>query len=268
MNLTGTIFDIKRFAIHDGPGIRTTVFMKGCPLDCWWCHNPESIRLEPETVTRRRPVGSSTKLPDKQEVFGRRITVAELLAELEKDLIFYDQSGGGVTFSGGEPLMQVDFLEAALKVCRDSDIHTAVDSSGYAPWEDLVRIADLTDLFLYDLKLMDDEQHRKYIAVSNQTILNNLVRLAKRTDKITIRIPLIPDITDTDENLAAISEFLRPLENIKEVSLLPYNMFGRDKFEKLNIVNRLGHLKTQTKAEVVDMSRHFEACGCRVKIGG
>ncbi len=268
MNQTGIIFDIKRYAIHDGPGIRTTVFFKGCPLDCWWCHNPESQQLEPQTVARRQPADAPHSLPEKTEIFGRRYTIPKVIDEIMKDVIFYDQSGGGVTFSGGEPLMQPEFLKEVLRACREQDIHTALDTSGYAPWESIEPLIDLVDLFLYDLKLIDDQAHMKYTGVSNMTVLNNLSALSRRSDNIRIRVPLIPDITDTEENLDAIVSFLRPLDSIRAISLLPYNQFGHDKFKRLNMINRLGDLKSQSSVEITDMSQHFHACGYQVKIGG
>jgi len=258
--LTGIIFDIKKFAIHDGPGIRTTVFFKGCPLDCWWCHNPEGKKLEPERIAKSDRC--------RFDLIGRKVSTAMVMVEIEKDRVFYDQSAGGATFSGGEPMMQIDFLKAMLEACKDSGIHTTVDTSGYAPAEDFIKIDDLVDLYLYDLKLMDEEAHIKYIGVSNKLILENLVLLSKSDNKIVPRVPLVPGITDTMENLAAIVEYLSGFKNIKQVSLLPYNKLGEDKFERFKMDNKIGRLQVQTKIDLEEKSSLFKTAGFEVKIGG
>lgn len=252
MSLTGFIFDIKKYAIHDGPGIRTTVFLKGCPMDCWWCHNPEGR----EDVTG--------KLAQK----NRTVSVDELLREIVKDRIFYDQSGGGVTFSGGEPLAQPAFLTALLEACRAQGIHTVVDTCGYAPTEDFERISDLTDLFLFDLKIMDDNSHIKYTGVSNEPVLQNLNLLVQKGSKVQLRIPLIPGITDLPENLDAIIAFTDRLHSVNHVSLLPYNRFGEDKRGRFNLSNRLGNLPPQTKDQLDGAAARFISSGYEVKIGG
>lgn len=266
--MTGTIFDIMRYAIHDGPGIRTTVFFKGCPLNCWWCHNPESINAEPETICVRIGRDGNTPFREKKQRFGRAVTVGELMAEVTRDIIYYDQSGGGVTFSGGEPLLQPEFLAAALRACRDEDIHTAVDTSGHAPAEVLEGIGDLVDLFLYDLKLMDDAAHVKYTGVGNALILGNLERLAGSGSPVCLRIPMIPGVTDTDDNLDAIERFVRPLKNIRDISLLPYNKLGEDKREKFGLPNRLGKMSAQARPDILAKGRRFFARGYRVRVGG
>lgn len=267
--MTGTIFDIKKFAIHDGPGIRTTVFFKGCPLNCWWCHNPESIKVEPEDVQIGTGTGDDQSAIDgKAKLFGRQATVDEVMTEIVKDGIFYDQSGGGVTFSGGEPMLQIDFLIELLTRCRSLGIHTAVDTAGLIPWEYFEEIEGLVDLYLYDLKLMNKADHEKYVGVSNELILENLTRLTKTGRTVWMRIPLIPEITDTDDNLEALSEFLTVLGGIEQINLLPYNPLGEHKFEKLKTRNKLGHLFTQTDVKLGDISRRFAGCGSPVKVGG
>ena len=266
----GVIFDLKKYAIHDGPGIRTTVFFKGCPLECWWCHNPEGRIPEPEeigsggAVTGRRYVGD----PGKDGMIGYEVTVGELAREIEKDRIFYDQSGGGVTCSGGEPFMQIEFLSDLLALARDKGIETAVDTSGYLPWGSFERVLGMVDLFLYDIKLMDDGLHEKYTGVSNRTILDNFVKLSGTGAVLLPRIPLIPGVTDTDENLGAIIRFLQSLDGVTEISLLPYNKIAEDKIRRFGIASRLGALTMQTESELAAIGRRFEEGGFRVRFGG
>jgi len=254
--LTGTIFDIKRFAIHDGPGIRTTVFFKGCPLGCWWCHNPESRAPEPQEV-------SSVK-----ETIGRKVGVTEIIQEVVRDTVFYDQSGGGVTFSGGEPMLQLEFLKALLIACRGIELHTTVDTSGFAPWESFETLNGLVDLYLYDLKLIDESEHRRHTGVSNKSILHNLTRLAEGGAKINVRVPLIPGYTDTEKNLSDILTFIQTLPGLSGVSLLPYNPLGEDKARRFGLADRIAALSMQTKTEMERYADKFKACGYRVQVGG
>lgn len=269
LNVTGTIFDLKKYAIHDGPGIRTTVFFKGCPLSCWWCHNPEARDPKPQPVDSKRiRVRKYVLDPSREGTIGYEVGVGYLLEEIEKDRIFYEQSGGGVTFSGGEPLMQLDFLAALLLGCRDAGIRTAVDTSGYAPWEAFEGIIEDVDLFLYDLKLIDEAAHTEYTGMSNELILDNLVRLIREGCSVVPRIPLIPGVTDTVDNLRSIAEFISGLDGIDEVSLLPYNTIAEDKFERFRISNKLGHLERQSPESLEQAGRLFENIGCSVRYGG
>lgn len=255
--MNGIIFDIKKFALHDGPGIRTTIFLKGCPLDCWWCHNPESIRRLPEKIDIV-PISTSNKICEQEsELFGKEYSVEEILTEIKKDLLFYEESSGGVTFSGGEPLIQNQFLAEALSECKAAGIHTAVDTSGYAGKNLFTRIYDNTDLFLFDLKIIDEDRHKEFTGVSNKLILNNLRTLSKRGDKVIVRIPLIPGITDTEKNLSDISQFLMKLENIKRIDLLPYNEIAESKYKRFNKPSRLGNLKTQDEDKLNKIKNYF-----------
>jgi pyruvate formate lyase activating enzyme len=265
MALTGTIFDIKKFAIHDGPGIRTTIFFKGCPLNCIWCHNPESRNSEIERFPVRHRTDHNHACTSETEI-GRRVSVDEVMVEIMQDWIFYDQSGGGVTFSGGEPLLQMDFLLALLEECRTRNIHTAVDTSGYAPREDIRRVARAADLMLYDLKLMDDDAHNLYVGVSNELILGNLRDLAS-TCPVIVRVPLIPDLTDTDANLDAVADFLTPLP-LKRLSLLPYNKLGEDKHERYALPGHRPNWAVQDAETLHRKAARFEARGFEVSIGG
>ncbi len=269
MKNSGIVFDIKKYSLHDGPGIRTTVFLKGCPLECWWCHNPESRNLRPDvvekTVRRREFI---THYSENQDAIGKEVTVEEIIKEVEKDVIFYDESGGGVTFSGGEPLMQPDFLWTLLVECKERSLHTAVDTSGYAPFDVLDRMIQKTDLFLYDLKLMDDEEHQKYTGVSGMLILDNLNRLVEKGKPIDIRIPIIPKITDTEYNLNQIMEFLVKLDHIRNVSLLPFNCFGTEKYKRLRIKNKMVNVSPPSQDVMEVIKSQFENRGFHVKIGG
>lgn len=266
----GRIFDIQRFSVHDGPGIRTTVFLKGCPLRCVWCHNPESIHAETElAVLESRcihcgrcveacPAGRLVALEggngedapecllcgtcaavcpaEARRLVGRSVTVDELLAEILRDRLFFDDSGGGVTFSGGEPLAQPDFLAASLEACHREGVHTAVDTSGFCRREDLLRAARWTDLFLFDVKHMDPRRHRELTGVSNRRILENLEALAAVHQGIRIRVPVIPGMNDEPENLEATARFVTSLPGVRRMDLLPYHRHGRHKRERLESV--------------------------------
>ncbi len=246
-NSQGLVFDIKRFAIHDGPGIRTTVFLKGCPLDCWWCHNPESRNLQPEPRQGLRAYYQGDLLYRDDEMIGKEVTVRQLLEEIEKDLLFYDQSAGGVTISGGEPLLQIDFVENLLQALKQHQIHTALDTTGYASFDRLKRLLPLVDLWLYDLKLIDDQLHQKYTGVSNQKIIQNFLQLYEEKAPLVLRVPLIPNFTDTDENLEAIARFVSSIDPEIPVELLPYNRLAESKYERLRIPNRIGSKESQTE---------------------
>lgn len=242
------IFDIKKFAIHDGPGIRTTVFFKGCPLDCQWCHNPECKS-------------------DKADLFpglNQDQLFEKVLKEIKKDIIFFDQSGGGVTFSGGEPLNQMDLLIELLVASKEAGIHTAVDTCGHAEFNNFQKILDQVDLFLYDIKLIDNNTHRKYTGVSNDLIFENLRALAKTGKEICIRVPLIPGITDRDENLSGIAELIQSLDSLNTVDLLPYNLFGKSKYRKLGKSHPFGDLQMQSDDELKRMSGIFKSRGLEV----
>ncbi len=266
--MNGIVFDIKKFALHDGPGIRTTVFLKGCPLNCWWCHNPESIRNLPEIIDIAQPGLQGKICSQETELFGKAYSVEEILDEIKKDQLFYDESGGGVTFSGGEPLIQNEFLTEVLFECKASGIHTAVDTSGYAGRKLFARIYDLTDIFLFDLKILNEELHRKYTGVTNNVILDNLRFLSKKGNKVNVRIPLIPGITDTEKNLSEIAVFLMNLENIRKIDLLPYNEIAKSKYKRFNKPSRLGNLKTQDEEKLNEIKSYFVDSRFEVSLKG
>jgi len=298
----GVVFDIRRYAIHDGPGIRTTVFFKGCPLRCWWCHNPEGQNIEPELVYRESrcigcgecsrscqpeailPVAQSISVnrdkcvlcgnccrvcpSDALSIAGKQMTVQEILEEIEKDRAFYEESGGGVTFSGGEPLLQPDFLNALLNECKKRDAHTIVDTCGFAQYEIIDRIRDKVDLFLYDIKTMDNHKHRKYIGASNERILGNLKKLAEGGSSVVISFPIIPGINDDDENVTRTAEFVSSLPNIQQVNLLPYHRAGIEKYRNLGKPYKLGRIQPPSNQRIKSVKEKVETFGLKVGIGG
>jgi pyruvate formate lyase activating enzyme len=293
MSCTGVVFDIMRFAIRDGPGLRTTVFLKGCPLSCWWCHNPESQSREFELLVREdRCIRSGACLevcdygavangPEcthcgrcvsacpsgAREMIGRQMTAEEVMAEIERDIPFYDESGGGVTFSGGEPLMQPEFLESLLRRCKAEGVHTAVDTCGAASRSVFERINPYVDLYLYDLKLMDPREHRKYTGASNRRMLENLRALAASGAAIMARVPVVPGITDDDGNMREIGSFASSL-GIRDVALLPYHKTTEDKYARLGKRYRLAGLEAPPAERMRDLRDKLTALGLNVTIGG
>ncbi|HLP05787.1 MAG TPA: glycyl-radical enzyme activating protein [Paludibacter sp.] len=263
----GTIFDIKRFAVHDGPGIRTTVFLKGCPLNCQWCHNPESINAAICTVSKTVRIGKKTFTEN--ETVGRDVTVEELMKELRKEQVFMEESGGGVTFSGGEPLLQPRFLVEMLATCQAEGMHTAVDTSGHAPSKVLEKVARHTDLFLYDLKVMDNDLHKQYTGVSNEVVLENLPFLLKSGKKVRIRLPMIPDTTFTENNIKRTIEYLSGMEfPVDGIDLLPFHNTASHKYERFGLENAFAGIKSVSKKDLEGVKRQFENAGFDVKIGG
>lgn len=258
MDIQGYIFDIKRFAIHDGPGIRATVFLKGCPLSCWWCHNPESQLMTPE-IQGEGP-GAST--------IGTRVSVSDVVREIEKEIIFFDESGGGVTFSGGEPLMQPDFLDALLERCRALDIHTAVDTSGYSQRDVFERIAKKADLILYDLKLIDDEDHIRYTEVSNRLILSNLKALSRFGKAVQLRFPVIPHVTMTEKNLEAVAALAGSLDFIDEIRVLPFHRTGSHKYKHIGRLEKMSGFEIPGRDQLEHVAEVLRTSGLPVGIGG
>jgi len=263
MSNTGIIFDIKKYAIHDGPGIRTTIFLKGCSMNCQWCHNPESIQFGFEKFVVKDRVKKNTK----NETVGYEITIDEVIKIIKKDEIFYDESNGGVTFSGGEPLVQSDFLLELLKECKKSNIHTVVDTCGEANWSDFEMIQDYVDLFLFDLKLIDNDHHKKYTGVINKRIHKNLRNLIENENNIELRIPLIPKITDTDSNVNDLIDFISLLKIKPSVILLPYNPLNQDKLDRFHLDNKLGKLKVQSRKMLFAIKQKFINKGIDAIIG-
>ena len=297
----GRILRIERFAIHDGPGIRTTVFLKGCPLRCAWCHSPESQLLQPEFMPKPerciRCLGCTAACPhhavqpaaDKgpiapdacdtcgacaqvcptgaRELVGRTMSVDALMAEIERDRIFYDESEGGVTFSGGEPLMQPAFLLDMVRSCRASAIHVAVDTCGHADTGALLEVARDADLFLFDLKMMDEERHLAYTGSSNVRILQNLERLAAVHSNILVRFPLIPGVNDDDKNVRETGAFLSALR-LTRVDVLPYHRAGMAKYDRLQRPYPLADTQPPSADTQAHVVRLLEEYGLIVRPGG
>ncbi len=263
MSKTGIIFDIKRYAIHDGPGIRTTIFFKGCSMGCQWCHNPESKNIGIENFKVKDRLKKSTR----NMTVGYEISIAEVMNIVKKDKVFYDESGGGVTFSGGEPLVQSEFLLELLKECKKAKVHTTVDTSGEANWQDFELIQKYVDLFLYDIKLIDDDLHKRYTGISNLRVHKNLIKLIDNGHKVELRIPLIPNITDTDKNLSELIQFIKSLKTRPSVTLLPYNPLNRDKLDRFGLENKLGKLKVQTSKKLFAIKQKFVVSSIDAVIG-
>jgi pyruvate formate lyase activating enzyme len=283
----GLIFNIQRFSVNDGPGIRTTVFLKGCPLHCRWCHNPESISPTKEIMLRedrclrcgdcvafckhlaiRKEDGRFVTdrkscercgecveqcYADAREVVGKEVTVSEIMPELLKDAVFYDESGGGVSLSGGEPLLQHEFALALLQVCKANGLHTVVDTTGFTSPAILERISQFVDLFLYDLKTLNDGKHIEFTGVSNQIILENLERLVRWEKDVIVRIPIIPAVNDDVESIRSIGAYLGSLGRIREIQLLPYHKSGVDKYQRLGAE----YLMRDTSAMTTEQLEHL-----------
>lgn len=259
------IFDIQRNSFVDGPGIRTTVFFKGCNLQCAWCHNPESQSAKPQMLfyqARCTKCGRCANVTEKdtdficfhdaKEICGREYTSDEVLKEVVKDKAFYDHSNGGVTFSGGECMLQIDFLCEILKKCKESGIHTAVDTAGNVPWESFKLVLPYTDLFLYDVKLFDREKHIQYTGADNKRILNNLQKLFTADAKVWIRIPVIGGINDSTEEMREIKSFLKPYQP-RKIELLPYHNLGAHKYEALGMQQHSFEAPDQAALETLSL---------------
>jgi len=287
---SGLVFNVQRFSLQDGPGLRSTVFMKGCPLACTWCHNPESQAPQAEFIRMRHRCmacgicgeeeRSESLVHDRDEadveacptgalqVVGQEMSSSGLVKSLLRDRIFFDESGGGVTFSGGEPLVQAPFVIEAMRLLRAEGVHTALDTCGYVDWQVLAEAAAQANLVLYDLKLMDEARHRLATGVSNTIILQNLKALADIHPCIWIRIPIIPGINDDLANLEATAEFLAPLQGIRQVDLLPYHPLGESKSARVGLTYSLHDIQTPTIEDLEAMAGLFRPKGLNTTVGG
>ena len=287
---SGLVFNVQRFSLQDGPGLRSTVFMKGCPLACVWCHNPESQAPQTEFIRMRHRCMACGICSDEErseflvqnrdeedveacptgalQAIGQEMRSSLLVKTLLRDRIFFDESGGGVTFSGGEPLMQAPFVIEAMGLLRAEGVHTALDTCGFVGWPDLAEAATHACLVLYDLKLMDETRHQAATGVSNAIILENLKALSEIHPSIWIRIPIIPGINSDLANLEATAEFLEPLRGIRQVDLLPYHPLGESKSARVGLTYRLHDTQTPTIEDLEALAGIFRAKGLNTTIGG
>jgi len=304
-NKKGIVFSIERYAIHDGPGIRTLVYLKGCPLRCLWCANPEGQKASAELVyfeekcigcgkcikacpenavslikgrlvtdyRRCKACGECVRVcpTGARYIYGKYMTVQEIVEICKKDLSYYRRTEGGVTLSGGEPTYQYEFALAILKSCKENYINTAIETSGFCSWEKLRNILSYTDYVLYDLKHMDPVEHKKLAGVSNNLILNNLKKASKMGKPIFIRVPVIPNFNDSLGNIEAMVSFIKIIKNnnnIVTINLLPYHEYGKGKYTRLQRVYSLNNIKPPSNNDVNRIKRKIENAGLEVKIGG
>lgn len=301
-NIIGLVFNIQRYSIHDGPGIRTVVFVKGCPLHCLWCDNPEGQKPHPEIAyfeERCTQCEACLKICPKKAIavrgnkvkgiviskctlcrkcldvcpsnafqqIGNYMTVDEVSKEVEKDSMFY-RYGGGVTISGGEPATQPEFVAELLKRCQEKYIHTAIETSGHTKWKIMEKILRYTDLVLYDIKMMGSMKHKKFVGVSNKLILENAMKLSISQVPMVIRIPLIPTYNDDEENIKATAIFARKLNTVEEIDLLPYHHFGESKYRILGKKYKLKNLQLPSQGQVHIVKEIIESYGFKVNICG
>jgi pyruvate formate lyase activating enzyme len=266
--MKGIIFSVKRYAIHDGPGIRVTFFMKGCPLSCWWCHNPEGISPEPSTIEKTDWIGERKFL--RKEIVGKFYDTNDILAILEKEKVFINQSEGGVTFSGGEPMFQFEFLLEALVACKENGFNTTVDTSGYSTPERFKNIIPYTDLFLFDIKHLDTVKHKKYTGVSNEVILTNYQLIVESGSDFVVRIPVVPGFNDDNDHLAMLRDFIlgEKHNNLKMINLLPFHKIGSSKYNRFSIPYKMENVEQPAPERMKELKEYFSGSGVRVKVGG
>jgi pyruvate formate lyase activating enzyme len=298
----GIVFDIQKFSLHDGPGIRTTVFLKGCPLRCLWCHNPESQSFKVELSFKKdkcvgcgaceavcsegvhkvtesshtidyskcKACGKCVEVCayDALKLYGKVMTVSEIISEVVKDIKYYEKSGGGITVSGGEPLAQPTFTRELLKAAREKGIHTCIESTGYVSTEIIGKLLPYVDLFLYDYKATDARKHEELTGVSNELILQNLQSIYEQGAAIILRCPLIPGVNDFEEHLQGIADMSRKYPLLKGIELLPYHDMGKGKYKELGREYFLGNLKNASEEQKKAWLSFFEAKGCKnIKLG-
>jgi pyruvate formate lyase activating enzyme len=300
----GVIFNVQHYSIHDGPGIRTTIFLKGCPLRCLWCQNPESQAVRPELFFNRdrcqgcgkcvevcpehaieiadgksrtnrnlcKASGECAQVcpNDARNIMGKYVTAGEVFKQVAADAIFYQRSGGGVTLSGGEPLTQPQFAISLLKLCREAAIHTTMDTCGYAGWETAQRVLEYVDLVLYDFKHMDPVEHRKLTGVSNELILDNAKKICHELSiPMLARVPIAPGLNDSVENIQATARFIATeLGDSVKVHLLPYHRLGEAKYERLEKPSQSVSIDPPADEHIAELQKIVESFGLTTLIGG
>lgn len=256
-DVKGRIFDIQKFSVHDGPGIRTIVFLKGCALRCKWCCNPESQNFKIEEMT----------IDGKKKTVGRDVTVGEIIPEILKDRVYYRRSGGGLTLSGGETLLQAAFAQALLHAAKINGLNTAIESTGFAPFGVIEKILPYLDYYLMDIKHMNPQKHRAFTTQSNELILENAPKIAARVN-LTVRVPVIPTFNDTAAEISDIAAFASTLPNVKEIHLLPYHRLGQDKYAHLGRSYELSALMPPEDEKMAELRAAAEKSGLICRIGG
>ena len=288
----GLVFNIQRFSVHDGPGIRSTVFLKGCPARCPWCHNPESQAYDPELLTfpeRCVSCGTCREVcpngtdpatcsacgacadacpAQARQLAGRRMRATEVIEGVLRDRVFYDESGGGVTFSGGEPFSQPAFLRALLREAKDAGLSVAVDTCGFVSRELLLDLAPMIDLFLYDVKMLDPARHREVIGLPLAPILENLDALGSVNANVWLRIPIVPTFTDDRSGLREAARIAAENPAVRRVHLLPYHATGRGKFRRMGRAYELDAIGAPSQALVAELARLFSSRGLETRVGG
>lgn len=258
LKVTGRIFDIQKFSIHDGPGIRTIVFLKGCPLRCRWCCNPESQEFRVQTMM----------VDGKPKVMGQDVTVEEVLDKVLQDMPYYRRSGGGMTLSGGESLMQPEFAAALLRGAKESGLNTAMESTGFAPFETIQKLLPWLDLYLMDIKHLNSAKHKAFTSQPNELILENAKKIAAQAKELIIRVPVIPTFNDTVEEIRQIARFAAELPGVRRLHLLPYHRLGQDKYQRLGREYTLADLEPPTQEKMEVLLEAAEASGLTCQIGG
>lgn len=266
--MNGLIFSVKKYSVHDGPGIRVTFFMKGCPLNCLWCHNPEGISPLPQAIEQVRKIGEREFC--RSEEAGKYYTADDIAGIVRKEDIFIRQSDGGVTFSGGEPMMQTAFLAEALIACHNEGYHTAVDTSGYSTKDNFRSVLAYTDLVLFDLKHLDPEKHLALTGVPNGDIISNYLMLLDSCREMYIRIPIIPGYNDDPVHLEMLRDFIAGTKrnSLTRICLLPFHKTGASKYRRLNLPYRMEGVEQPSAERMEELKMYFSKIGIKVKVGG
>lgn len=257
-SVTGTFTEIQRFSVHDGPGIRTIIFLKGCPLRCVWCCNPENLRIEPQTMVAN----------GEEKLVGRTVTAAELMAEVRKDVIYYRRSGGGITLSGGEALFQPDFATTILKACKAESFHTAMETTAYANFAVIENLLPWLDLVMCDLKHVDPKKHKQFTGISNERILENLRRIGLSGTPLVIRVPVVPTFNATPAEIEMIATYAATIPGVEQLHLLPYHRLGEGKYRGLGQQYALSGIEPLHSDQMQELLEVAKRSGLRCQIGG